>query len=257
MKINILTLFPEMFAGFISNSIIKRAIEKNIVEINIIDFRLYTEDKYGRVDTPPVGGGAGLILKCQPIVDALNKIESNTKKILLSPRGRTFDQTRAKELAKEESITLICGHYEGFDERIRTFVDEEISIGDYVLTGGEIAAMAISDATIRLLKGAISDDSLIEESFNSNLLEYPQYTEPYEFHGLRVPDILYSGNHETIDKYRRKEAIRITKKYRPDIFAKFAPNRVDLKLIEEIDDEVENPDWIKRALSKGKKFIKN
>lgn len=257
MKINILTLFPEMFAGFISNSIIKRAIEKNIVEINIIDFRLYTEDKYGRVDTPPIGGGAGLILKCQPIVDALNKIEGNTKKILLSPRGKTFNQGCAKKLAKEESITLICGHYEGFDERIRTFVDEEISIGDYVLTGGEIAAMAISDATIRLLKGAISDDSLIEESFNSNLLEYPQYTEPYDFQGLKVPNILYSGNHEAINKYRRKEAIRITKKYRPDIFAKFVPSRIDLKLIKEIDDDVENPDWIKRALAKGKKFIKN
>ena len=184
MKINILTLFPDMYQGFLSNSIIKRAISKNLVEINIINIRDYTKDKYGRVDTPPIGGGAGLVMKCQPIVDAL-KANSSEKSysILLSPRGKPYNQEKAKQLSTLEEINIICGHYEGIDERVNKYVDELLSIGDYVLTGGEIPSMAIADSIIRLLDGAIADESTVEESFENNLLEYPQYTEPYDYDG--------------------------------------------------------------------------
>lgn len=257
MKITILTLFPEMFEGFVSNSIIKRAIGKKVVEIKIVNIRDYTKDRYGRVDTPPVGGGAGLIMKCQPIVDALKANSSvSSRKILLSPKGKQYSQGKAKELAKCEDIVILCGHYEGIDERVNDYIDELISIGDYVLTGGEIAAMAISDSVIRLLDGAITHDSLNEESFESDLLEYPQYTEPKEFEGKKIPDILYTGNHEAIEKYRRKEALRITRTYRPDLFKKHALTKQDLKLLKELDNNEENPKWLTSALDKGKKFTK-
>ena len=256
MRITILTLFPSMFDGFKENSIIKRAIGKNIVEINVVDIRSYTKDKYGRVDTPPVGGGAGLIMKCQPIVDAIKaNSTTSTKKILLSPKGETYSQTKAKELAKLDDILLLCGHYEGIDERVSDYIDEEVSIGDYVLTGGEIASMAIADSVIRLLDGAITDASLDEESFENNALEYPQYTEPSDFEGKKIPEILYTGNHSAIEKYRRKEALRITRQYRPDLFAKIKLSKQDLKLLKEIDEGIEEPKWLLDALEKGKKFI--
>lgn len=254
MKITILTLFPEMFDGFLTNSIIKRAIGKKIVKVNIVNIRDFTNDKYGRVDTPPIGGGAGLIMKCQPIVDALKK--TSGKKILLSPRGEQYSQKKAKVLAKEQEIVLLCGHYEGIDERVNNYVDEMISIGDFVLTGGEIGAMAIADSVIRLLDGAITDISLDEESFEDNLLEYPQYTEPREFEGHKVPDILYTGNHTAIEKYRRKESLKITREKRPDLFKKHELSKQDKKLLQEIDSGDEEPKWLKEALNKGKKFIK-
>ena len=257
MKITILTLFPEMFDGFLTSSIIKRAIGKGVVTVNIVNIRDYTKDKYGRVDTPPIGGGAGLVMKCQPIVDALKDVcSSDSKKIMLSPRGKQFNQEMAVSLSKDKDLVLLCGHYEGIDERVNDYVDELVSIGDYVLTGGEIGAMAIADAVIRLLDGAITDVSLDEESFNDNLLEYPQYTEPKEFEGRKVPDILYTGNHTAIEKYRRKESLRLTREHRPDMFKKHELTKQDKKLLNELDQGEENPKWMQDALEKGKKFTK-
>lgn len=257
MRITILTLFPTMFDGFKENSIIKRAIGKEIVEIKIVDIRSYTLDKYGRVDTPPIGGGAGLIMKCQPIVDAI-KDNSTTKthKIMMSPRGQTFNQKKAKEYSSIDDLLIVCGHYEGIDERVNSYVDELISIGDYVLTGGEIASMAIADSVIRLLDGAITDSSLNEESFENNLLEYPQFTEPKDFEGKVVPDILYTGNHKAIEKYRRKEALKLTRQYRPDLFKNHVLTKEDQKLLKELDENEDNPKWMLDALEKGKKFTK-
>lgn len=257
MKITILTLFPEMFQGFLGTSIIKRAIGKNIVDITPVQIRDFTLDKYGRTDTPPIGGGAGLIQKCQPIVDAIKKVrEKDSHVVLFSPRGRTFNQEIAKSYAKLDHLILVCGHYEGIDERVNNYVDELLSIGDYILTGGEIPAMAVSDAVTRLLDGAISNDSLLDESFSSPLLEYPQYTEPYEYDGHRVPDILYSGNHEAIKRWRQKQALALTKTYRPDLFAHYPLLKSDKKLLDELSDE-ETPKWEKVAIEKGHKFIKH
>lgn len=257
MKITVLTLFPEMFDGFLTNSIIKRAIGKGVVEVKIVNIRDYTLDKYGRVDTPPIGGGAGLIMKCQPIVDALkNNAKPESFKILLSPKGSQYSQQKAINLTKYEDIVLLCGHYEGIDERVNDYVDELISIGDYVLTGGELGAMVIADSVIRLLDGAITETSLDEESFSDDLLEYPQYTEPKEFEGKKVPDILYTGNHEAINKYRRKESLRITRECRPDLFEKHQFTKQDQKLLKEIDEGNETPKWYLDALEKGKKFTK-
>ncbi|MDD3938249.1 MAG: tRNA (guanosine(37)-N1)-methyltransferase TrmD [Bacilli bacterium] len=256
MKITILTLFPQMFDGFLSNSIIKRAIAKKTVNISIVNIRDYTKDRYRRVDTPPVGGGAGLIMKAQPIVDAIKAIKSEQSRIvLLSPRGKKYSQKTAKNLANFQELVFICGHYEGVDERINSYVDEEISLGDFILTGGEIAAMAVADSIIRLQKGAITNESLDEESFENGVLEYPQYTEPYDFEGYRVPDILYSGNHAAISKWRRKQALVLTRQYRPDLFAQLKLSKNDLKLLKEFDDAID-PDWEKKALEKGAKFIK-
>ena len=257
MKITILTLFPEMFDGFLTNSIIKRALAKKVVEVKIVNIRDYTLDKYGRVDTPPIGGGAGLIMKCQPIVDALKaNASSSARKILLSPKGKTYTQEDAKRLSKEDEVVIVCGHYEGVDERANNYVDELVSIGDYVLTGGEIPSMAIADSIIRLLDGAITDESLSEESFDNNLLEYPQFTEPDDFDGHKVPEILKTGNHKAIEKYRRKEALRITREKRPDLFKKIVLTKEDKKLLQEIDEGVEEPKWMLDAIEKGKKFIK-
>jgi tRNA (guanine37-N1)-methyltransferase len=256
MRITILTLFPEMFEGFTTNSIMKRALGKGVAEIKVVNIRDYTKDKYGRTDTPPVGGGAGLIEKCQPIVDAIRANSTpNTHKILMSPRGATYDEKLAKKYANLEELLIVCGHYEGIDERVNTYVDELVSIGDYVLTGGEIPAMAIADSVIRLLDGAITAESLQDESFNDNALEYPQYTEPYDFEGQTVPDILYSGNHEAIAKWRRKESLLLTKKYRPDLFEKLTLSKRDIKLLKEAESG-ETPKWEKEALEKGHKFIK-
>ena len=246
-----------MFDGFLTNSIIKRARGKGVVEVKIVNIRDYTKDKYGRVDTPPIGGGAGLVMKCQPIVDALKDVStSESKKIMLNPRGKQFNQQMAVSLSLDKDLVLLCGHYEGIDERVNDYVDELVSIGDYVLTGGEIGAMAIADAVIRLLDGAITDVSLDEESFNDNLLEYPQYTEPKDFEGKKVPDILYTGNHTAIEKYRRKESLRLTREHRPDLFKKHELTKQDKKLLNELDEGEEKPKWMQEALEKGKKFTK-
>ena len=251
MKISILTLFPEVMTPYLETSILKRAKLKGAVEIEVKQIRDFTKDKYGRVDTPPIGGGAGLIEKIQPIVDALRSVKtSNSHVIFFSPRGKTFTQQMAKNLAKKDHLILISGHYEGVDERLKNYIDEEISIGDYVLTGGELPCLVVTDAVTRLLPGVINEESLKEESFNEPLLEYPQYTEPYDFEGHTVPDILYCGNHEAIAKYRRREALKITKEYRPDLFNKIKLTKKDIKLLEE-----KEPSWEKMALEKGKKYL--
>jgi len=258
MKITILTLFPEMFDGFLTNSIIKRALAKNIVNVNIVNIRDFTKDKYGRVDSAPVGGGAGLIMKCQPILDCLNSVrKENSHTVLLSPRGKTYNQQKARDFATNfEDIIIICGHYEGIDERVNKYFDESISLGDYILTGGEIGAMAISDSIIRLLDGAIAEDSIVEESFENGLLEYPQYTEPFDFEGDKIPDILYSGNHQAINKWRKKKSLELTREYRPDLFTNYSLSKQDMKLIQEIDSKENSPKWEQEAISKGQKFIK-
>lgn len=256
MKVTILTLFPEMFEGYLNTSILKRAISKKAIEVEVVNIRDYTKDKYGRTDTPPIGGGAGLIFKCQPLVDCIKAVSNeNSHVCLFSPRGSTFNQNKAKEFAKMDHLVLVCGHYEGVDERVNDYVDELISIGDYVLTGGEIPAMAVTDAVMRLLDGAITSDSLEDESFNEPLLEYPQYTEPYDYEGQTVPDILYSGNHEAIKKWRRKQSLLLTRKYRPDLFEKLELSKQDKKLLQEADEGI-TPKWETTALEKGHKFIK-
>lgn len=256
MKITILTLFPSFFEGFLGNSIIKRAIAKGVVEVECVQIRDYTKDRYGRTDTPPIGGGAGLIMKCQPIIDALKDKKTPTSHtVLFSPRGTTYNQKKAQEFSKMDHLILLCGHYEGIDERVNPYVDELLSIGDYILTGGEVPAMAVADSVIRLLDGAINNESLKDESFNDNALEYPQYTEPYDYEGQKVPDILYSGNHEAIRKYHRKESLLLTKKYRPDLFDKLELSKQDKKLLAEAKSS-ETPKWEQEALEKGHKFIK-
>lgn len=221
MIIQILSLFPEMFAGPFQNSILKRAQEQKIIEFRFINFRDFTLDKHRMVDDIPYGGGSGMVLKPEPIYRSLQfakETKPDPKVILLTPQGETFKQQTARKLAAEEHLVMICGHYEGFDERIRSFVDMELSIGDYVLTGGELAAMVISDAVARLLPGVLgSEESAIKDSFSENLLDYPQFTRPVEFEGLQVPEILLSGHHAKIEAWRRQQALIRTAKRRPDL----------------------------------------
>ena len=218
MKIDVLTLFPEMFNNIINESIIKRARENNLVEINIINFRDYSPLNNHQVDDTPYGGGAGMVLRCEPIFEAIDDIKTNDSKvILLTPEGKTYNQKKALELSKEKHLIIICGHYEGFDERIKTLVDEEISIGDFILTGGEIPAMLMVDSITRLIDGVISKDSLENESFNNNLLDYPTYTKPAVYRNLKVPDVLLSGDHAKIAAYRKEMQIKKTEEKRPDI----------------------------------------
>jgi len=218
MKIDILTLFPKMFEGFLNESIIKRAINEGKVQINVIDFRKYTNDPHNRVDDYPYGGGAGMVLMCEPIFRAIEAIRTpESLVIMLSPSGNVFSQKMAREFSLKKHLILLCGHYEGFDERIKTIVDMELSIGDYVLTGGEVPSMVITDAVTRLIPGVISSESLNSESFDDNLLDYPNYTRPEEFRGMRVPDVLLSGHHKNIEKYRHDEQIRLTRENRKDL----------------------------------------
>lgn len=218
MKIDILTLFPNMFTGFINESIIKRAINNNLVEINVHNIRDYSPFKNKQVDDYPFGGGPGMVLMCEPIFNAIEDLRrENTKVIMLTPSGEVFNQKVATKLSKLEHIILLCGHYEGFDERIKTIVDMEISIGDYILTGGEIPAMAITDTIVRLIPGVINNESLDSESFNDNLLDYPVYTRPEVFRDMKVPEVLLSGHHANIEKYRKEEKLRITKERRKDL----------------------------------------
>ena len=218
MKIDVLTLFPGMFEGFKTESIIKRAIEKEKVEINIIDIRDYTPYKNNQVDDYQFGGGGGMIMMCEPVFNAVESIRTkDSHVILLTPRGKTYNQTKAYELKDKKHLIIICGHYEGFDERIYSLADELISIGNFILTGGELASMMISDSVIRLIDGVITSSSLEYESFNDNLLDYPVYTKPRVFRDMEVPEVLVSGNHKLINEFREKERKRITKEYRDDL----------------------------------------
>lgn len=219
MQIDILTLFPEMFSGFLETSIIKRAREKKLININLINFRDYSPLNNHQVDDTPYGGGAGMLLRPEPIflcLDEINKDDAFV--ILLSPDGDTFNQNLAKNLSLNvKHLIIICGHYEGFDERIKALADQIISIGDFVLTGGEVPAMAITDAITRLIPGVINNESLESESFSNNMLDYPNYTKPQEYRGLKVPDILLSGNHQKIKEYRDIQRLNVTKNKRPDL----------------------------------------
>lgn len=221
MKIDILTLFPDMFQGVFSESIIKRAIEEKKVEINLVNFRDFTKDPHNKVDDTPYGGGAGMVLAPQPIFDCVKSLRTEDSiVILLTPDGEVYKEKRAYSLAKEKHLILICGHYEGFDERIRSICDLELSIGDYVLTGGEIASMAITDSIVRLLPGVITEESHINDSFNNNLLDYPTYTKPRVYEGMEVPEVLLSGDHKKIAEYRYNESLKKTQERRPDLLEK-------------------------------------
>lgn len=221
MKINILTLFPNMYDGFLNESIIKRAIDKKLVNVKLTNIRDFTSDKHGHVDDTPYGGGSGMLLRCEPIFNAVEKVKTNKSKIiLLTPDGKKYNQEMAYDLSKEKDLVFICGHYEGFDERIKSLADMEISIGDYVLTGGELPSMVITDSIIRLIPGVIEEESHLNDSFNNNLLDYPQYTKPREFKGMKVPDVLLSGDHKKIEDWRKEEALKKTKEKRPDLLEK-------------------------------------
>ena len=225
MRIDILSLFPDMFDATLGQSIVGRAQDDGFVDIKVTDFRQYTTDKHRHVDDAPFGGGAGMLLQAQPILDAMDAIEQETKDtypkgrvILMDPAGRRFDQDFAMELAQEEHLTFICGHYEGYDERIRQLVTDEASLGDYVLTGGELAAMVMVDATVRFVPGVLGNmSSPMGDSFSNGLLEYPQYTRPADFRGMKVPEVLTSGNHEKIREWRMRESLKRTLERRPDL----------------------------------------
>ena len=218
MKIDILTLFPDMIKGFLEESIIKRAIQNNLVEINLINFRDYSQDPHHKVDDTPYGGGAGMVLACDPIFRCIDDIKTDDSYIILmTPDGKKYNQKQAVNLKDKKHIIIICGHYEGFDERIRSLCDLELSIGDFVLTGGEIPACAIIDSVVRLIPGVIDSNSLVDESFTNNLLDYPTYTKPRVYRGMEVPEVLVSGDHKKINEYRESERKRITKEYRDDL----------------------------------------
>ncbi|MEG0547349.1 MAG: tRNA (guanosine(37)-N1)-methyltransferase TrmD [Coprobacillus sp.] len=235
MKIDILSLFPEMFDGFLNTSIIKRAIDSNKVEVRIHDFREFSLNKHKKVDDYPYGGGQGMVLACQPIIDCLKTlISDDSLVVLMSPQGRTLNQQFSQKLSNEKHLIIICGHYEGFDERIRDYVDLELSIGDYVLTGGELASMVVCDSVIRLLDGTIRESSHLDDSFSDGLLEYPQYTRPEEYDGNKVPEVLMSGHHENIRKWRLKQSILKTYRKRPDLLNSREFNQEEQQILQEI-----------------------
>ena len=241
MHFDIFTLFPAMFHGPFTESILKRAQERGLFSVALHNIRDATTDKHHIVDDYPYGGGAGMVMKPEPIFAAMEAVYQGGPIVYLTPQGRLFNQQIAQQLAQEPRITLLCGHYEGIDERVcQHLVTDEISIGDYVLTGGELAAMIIVDAVSRLLPGVLAEDSPQEESHSSHMLEYPQYTRPPDFRGWRIPDILLSGHHENVARWRRKELLRRTRQRRPDLFAKLdLSSKLDKKLLQELDDEQE------------------
>lgn len=239
VRFDILTLFPEMIEGMLNQSILKRAIEKKIIEVNIINFRDFSTNKHSTVDDYAYGGGAGMLISVEPIHLAMKTIPNIDKayKILTSPSGNVYNQNKAEKLSKLDHIVIVCGHYEGIDNRILDYIDEEISIGDYVLTGGEIPACAIIDSIARLVPGVISDESIVGESFTMGLLEYPQYTRPYEYDGKKVPDVLVSGHHANIKKWQRYQSLKKTYEVRPELLENIALTNEDIKMLEEIKNE--------------------
>lgn len=244
MKIDILTLFPEMFAP-LEHSIVGKAKERGLLEINYHNFRENAE-KSRHVDDEPYGGGQGMLLRAQPIFDTIDKIDAQKARvILLDPAGRTFDQDFAEELSKEDELIFICGHYEGYDERIKSLVTDEVSLGDFVLTGGELAAMTMVDATVRLIPEVIGKEtSHQDDSFSSGLLEYPQYTRPYDYLGMTVPDVLMCGHHENIRKWRLEQSLRKTLERRPDLLENYAMTDEERLILEKIKTEIERTDTV-------------
>lgn len=243
MRIDVLTLFPRMFEGPMGESIIGKAVEKNLLEINVSNFREFSDNKHQAVDDYPYGGGAGMLLKVQPIYDNLKAIDQETsaapkRVILLDPAGKPFDQKMAEEFSSEEHLVFICGHYEGYDERIRSLVTDEVSLGDYVLTGGELGAMVMIDATVRLLPDVLGNNTSAQtDSHSTGLLEHPQYTRPAEFNGMKVPEVLTNGNHKLIAQWQLKESLRRTYLRRPDMLEKLEMTDEMKKLLEEVKKE--------------------
>ena len=242
MKYTVLTLFPNMFKGFMDESIIKRAIEEKLIDINLVDFRAYSTNKHHTVDDYAYAGGAGMLISVEPVHRALIDVEGyrQAHKVLMSPSGTPLTQKKVKELASYKHLIIICGHYEGFDERLTNYVDEEISIGDYILMGGEIPTMALIEATSRLVDGVINSDSTKEESFSEGLLEYPQYTRPASYDGIDVPEVLQNGDHKKIQEWRRYEALKKTYQRRPELLKEAHLSLKDYQMLEEIKHEKNN-----------------
>ena len=237
MKINVLTLFPDMFTP-LTTSMLGRGLEDRKWQLNLVNFRDFTTDVHHHVDDSPYGGGAGMVLQIMPIKKALDSIRNKGKVIITAPQGKTFNQKMAQEWSKAENLTFICGHYEGFDQRVYDLADEIVSIGDYVLTGGELPTMSMIDATVRLIPGILGNDaSPVEESFAHGLLEYPQYTRPDDFEGMKVPAVLTSGNHQKIAQWRHKEALRATYLYRPDLLKNYTLSKEEEKMLAQIEQE--------------------
>ena len=238
MKITVLTLFPEMYENFLKTSIIGRSLERGLAEVEFVQIRDFAPGNYKHVDDTPFGGGSGMVMKCQPVLDALDSVRTeNSWTMLMSPAGKPYTQAKARELSQKEHLILLCGHYEGLDARINNHVDELVSIGDYVLTGGELASMVIMDSVIRLLKGSITEGSADEESHENGLLEYPQYTHPADYNGEKVPEILLSGNHAKIREWRVLQSLRLTEKVRPDLYAKHEFTEEEKKILKKYRDE--------------------
>ena len=237
MKINVLTLFPDMFTP-LTTSMLGRGLEDRKWQLNLVNFRDFTTDVHHHVDDSPYGGGAGMVLQIMPIKKALDSIRNKGKVIITAPQGKTFNQKMAQEWSQAENLTFICGHYEGFDQRVYDLADEIVSIGDYVLTGGELPTMSMIDATVRLIPGILGNDaSPVEESFVHGLLEYPQYTRPDDFEGMKVPAVLTSGNHQKIAQWRHKEALRATYLYRPDLLKNYTLSKEEEKMLAQIEQE--------------------
>lgn len=243
MRIDILTLFPEMFPSVFQSSMLGRAIQKELLTVDVHNIRDYSDNKHRKADDYPFGGGAGMVMMAQPIFDCMESVLAGrpARRILLSPRGKVLSTQLARELAKEEHLVLLCGHYEGVDERVRTIIDEEISIGDYVLTGGELPAMVLVDCLSRFIPGVLgSAESAEDESFSDGLLEYPQYTRPAEFRGMRVPEVLLNGHHANINAWRKVQSIIKTKQMRPDLMREIPLTKKEKKLLEELEKEPEH-----------------
>lgn len=246
MKITILTIFPEMFSAVFNNSMLKLACEKGLLAVDVIDIREYTKDKHKKVDDTPFGGGAGMVMMAQPVFDALKKVKSKGQGLIyMSPKGKVIDEEYLRALSKRDEITILCGHYEGVDQRILDyFKAEEVSIGDYVLTGGELPAMVLIDSMARFIEGVLKgNESVEEESLYMGLLEYPHYTKPREYEGLKVPEVLFSGNHKEIEDWKFEESLRLTKKRRPDLFERYLEDyekhlsKAKKKIVEKIRNE--------------------
>lgn len=243
MKFCVLTLFPEMIADGLNHSIIKRAIDEGTISLEAVNIRDFANNKHNQVDDAPYGGGAGMVIKPQPVYDAYmsvkDKVSENCRVVYMTPQGKTFNQKKAEELSKEEDLIILCGHYEGIDERvIEKIVTDEISIGDYVLTGGELAAMTVIDAVSRLIPGVLNkEESFMDESFSNNLLEYPQYTRPLEFEGEKVPEVLLSGHHGNVDKWRREKSLERTYDKRPELLQNAVLTEEDIKYLDSLKDK--------------------
>ena len=236
MKISVLTIFPESFESFLSTPVVKRALDKGLAEIEIVDIRRYAGGSFRHIDDSPYGGGPGMIMRCQPVLDALAAVSGpESRTVMLSPKGQRYDQKCARRFAQTEHIVLLCGHYEGIDARVEPYFDEQISLGDYILTGGELAAQVIIDSVVRLLKGTLRDSATTDESHENGLLEYPQYTHPAVYNGAAVPEVLLSGNHQAIEDWRRTQALLVTRQNRPDLFEAYSLSDYEKELLEKAE----------------------